>query len=84
MCSVTGVEREQVRAFRLAGQHLTGPLPAGSLLEIAAGCGVQNTPPGTAALALRARLAALAPEEFDAADLPVFTTALLHDDGLDT
>src|SRR5687767_4470165 len=49
------VDRRQVRAFRLAAQHLTVRLPAGSLAEAAA-CALQNTPPETAALALHARV----------------------------
>jgi hypothetical protein len=50
------VERKQVLAFRLGSQHLEQRLPAGSLLEAAAACGVQNTPPGSATLALHARV----------------------------
>ena len=41
--TVTG---EQVRAFRLRRHHLDRPLPSGGLVEAAAGCGVQNSPPG--------------------------------------
>ncbi|MDQ3769192.1 MAG: hypothetical protein M3370_06925 [Actinomycetota bacterium] len=46
------VEREQALAFRLAGQHLherTDPLGA------VAACGLQDYPPGWAAVALYAR-----------------------------
>lgn len=39
------VTREQARAFRLRRHHLDRPLPSGGLVE-AAGCGVQNSPPG--------------------------------------
>ena len=41
--TVTG---EQVRALRLSRHHLDRPLPSGGLAEAAAGCGVQNSPPG--------------------------------------
>ena len=41
------VTREQARAFRLRRHHLDRPLPSGGLVEAAAGCGVQNSPPGT-------------------------------------
>ena len=41
--TVTG---EQARAFRLRRHHLDRPLPSGGLVEAAAGCGVQNSPPG--------------------------------------
>ena len=37
---------EQVRALRLSRHHLDRPLPSGGLVEAAAGCGVQNSPPG--------------------------------------
>jgi winged helix DNA-binding protein len=56
--------RDQVLAFRLAQQHLAARLPHGSLIE-AARCGLQNTPPGTAALALHARVTDLAPAELN-------------------
>ena len=41
--TVTG---EQARALRLSRHHLDRPLPSGGLAEAAAGCGVQNSPPG--------------------------------------
>ncbi len=47
---------DQVLAFRLASHNLARRLPAGALLEAAAACGLQNTPPGSAALALNARV----------------------------
>ena len=46
--------REQVVALRLARHHLSERLPAGSAAE-AAVVGLQDTPPGSAALALAAR-----------------------------
>jgi hypothetical protein len=58
--------REQVLAFRLAGHGLARRLPPGSLLEAAAG-GVQETPHGTAPLALAARVEELTPRQVEAA-----------------
>ena len=46
------VTREQARAFRLRRHHLDRPLPSGGLVEAAAGCGVQNSPPGAWGTAL--------------------------------
>jgi Winged helix DNA-binding domain len=48
------VDRHQVVAFRLARHHLTRRLDPGGL-RTAAGTAPQNTPPGSALLALRAR-----------------------------
>jgi hypothetical protein len=59
--------REQVLAFRLAGHHLARRLPPGSLLEAAAACGIQETPHGTAPLALAARVEGLAPRQLERA-----------------
>jgi hypothetical protein len=59
--------RDRVLAFRLAGHHLDRRLPPGSLLEAAAACGVQDSPPGSAALALHARVGELAPADVDRA-----------------
>jgi hypothetical protein len=85
-------EREQVLAFRLAGHHLhrrTDPLTA------IAACGLQDTPPGWADIALHARstrqpdpadvlvVQAMrgAPYLVPRRDLAVFTTALVgHDE----
>lgn len=61
------VDRGQVRAFRLAAQHLTRRLPQGALVEAAAACGFQNTPPGTAALALHARVERFSVEDLERA-----------------
>lgn len=43
-------------AFRLHAQHLTERLGESRLLAAAGGCGVQNSPPGSALLALHARV----------------------------
>jgi hypothetical protein len=59
--------REQALAFRLEGHHLAARLPPGSLLRAAGACGLQNTPPGSAALALHARVADFSPGELEQA-----------------
>jgi Winged helix DNA-binding domain len=59
--------REQVLAFRLASHQLSGRLPPGSLSRAAAACGIQETPHGTASLALAARVDGLTPEEVERA-----------------
>ncbi len=53
--------RDQVCAFRLSNHHLTSRLPPNSLLEAAAACGIQDSPPGSAALALNARVRDVSP-----------------------
>jgi hypothetical protein len=58
--------REQVLAFRLASHRLDRRLPPGSLLEAAAG-GIQETPHGTAPLALAARVEELTAQQVEAA-----------------
>lgn len=60
-------KRDQVLAFRLAGHHLDTRLPRRLLLQAAGACGVQNTPPGSAALALHARVADLSPAHVEQA-----------------
>ena len=67
MATTPRVDRNQVLAFRLAGHHLDRRLPPGSLLAAAAACGVQDSPPGAAALALHARVAELTPADLDRA-----------------
>jgi hypothetical protein len=59
--------RDQVLAFRLDSHNLATRLPPGSLLLAAGACGIQNSPPGSAALALHARVADLAPADVDRA-----------------
>ncbi|MHB0874905.1 MAG: winged helix DNA-binding domain-containing protein [Anaerolineae bacterium] len=58
---------EQVLAFRLAAHNLTRRLPPGSLPEAAAACGIQDSPPGAAAVALSARVQGLTVGEVDRA-----------------
>jgi len=55
------IAREQVLAFRLAGHNLVARRPVGELVDAAAACGIRNTPPGSAVLALHARVADLTP-----------------------
>jgi hypothetical protein len=64
--------RGQVLAFRLDSHHLAARLPlhAGverSLLVAAGACGVQDSPPGSAALALHARVSGLKPADISRA-----------------
>lgn len=61
------IGRGQVLAFRLDGHNLAVRQPPGSLLEAAGACGVQNTPPGSAALSLHARVSGLSPADADRA-----------------
>ena len=61
------VTREDVIAFRLSAQHLTERSDREGLLDAAGACGVQNSPPGSALLALRARVRDLSREQVDRA-----------------
>jgi hypothetical protein len=61
------IEREQALSFRLDSHHLARRLPSASLLLAAGVCGVQNTPPGSAALSLHARVDGLAPRDIQQA-----------------
>jgi len=69
------VTREQVLAFRLRSHNLTERLSGSELLTALAACGIQDSPPGSAALSLHARVASLRPEDLDDA-LLVSKTAL--------
>jgi len=60
-------DHEQVLAFRLDSHSLARRMPSDSLLEVAAACGLQNTPPGSAMLALHARLSNLVLDDVDRA-----------------
>ena len=55
-------ERSKVLGYRLSGHNLSERLPAERLLEASGACGVQNSPPGSAALSLLARVDGLTPE----------------------
>ena len=61
------VSRDDVIAFRLHAQHLTERLGEHGLLDAAGSCGVQNSPPGSALLALHARVRNLSQERVDEA-----------------
>ncbi len=50
------VSRDEVIAFRLAAHHLSQRLGLVGLLGAAGRCGIQNSPPGSALLALHARV----------------------------
>lgn len=54
-----------VIAFRLHAHHLTGRQPADDLHGVAGACGMQNSPPGSALLALHARVEDVTQERFD-------------------
>lgn len=60
------LSRGEVIAYRLRSHHLDQRLPADRLLEAAGACAVQNSPPGSALLALSARVAEMTAESFDA------------------
>lgn len=67
MQDTIAVDSGQAMAFRLDGHNLARRLPSGSLLRAAGACGIQNTPPGSAALSLHARVEGLTPEGIDSA-----------------
>ena len=48
--------RDQALAFRLDGHNLASRRPVAELLDVAAACGIRNTPPGSAVIALHARV----------------------------
>ncbi|WP_436066375.1 winged helix DNA-binding domain-containing protein [Arthrobacter sp. LjRoot14] len=57
------VSKGDVIAFRLAAHHLDERLGEGGLLDAAGKCGIQNSPPGSALLALHARVRNLTQEQ---------------------
>jgi hypothetical protein len=59
--------RAQILRFRLKGHNLTELRPVTALKEVAGACGIRNTPPGSAALGLLARIEGLAPRHVDQA-----------------
>ena len=62
------VDRQQILAFRRRRQSLDRPARgAAAVAAVSGACPIQNTPPGGAALALRARVADLTPAALDAA-----------------
>jgi hypothetical protein len=54
--------RRTVVSFRLARQRLVDPAPADALVETASAVAMRNSPPGSAAVSLHARIASLAPD----------------------
>ncbi len=65
--SACPVNRKQALAFRLRSHNLAVRQERSRLLVAAGACGVQNTPPGSAPLALHARVEGLAPDDVDKA-----------------
>src|SRR5918995_854717 len=61
------VSAEQAGAYRVAAHHLHDRLPARSLVDAAATSGIQDTPPGSAAVALAARVDRLRPSDVEEA-----------------
>jgi hypothetical protein len=57
------LSKGDVIAFRLSAHNLTERLGEGGLLDAAGRCGIQNSPPGSALLALHARVRNLTPEQ---------------------
>ncbi|HZB04653.1 MAG TPA: winged helix DNA-binding domain-containing protein [Actinomycetota bacterium] len=61
------LDRARILAFRLSSQNLTERLGRRSLVRAAAACGIQETPLGSAAAALSARVSGLTPAVMDRA-----------------
>ena len=59
------VSRSDVVAFRLHAHHLTERLDAGGSVRAAGRCGVQDSPPGSALLALNARVEGVTRQQLD-------------------
>jgi hypothetical protein len=65
--STLDVTADQVVAYRVAAHNLHERLPAHDLARAAATCGIQDTPPGNAAVGLAARVVDLVPDDLDVA-----------------
>lgn len=65
MAATTAVRAGDVIAFRLRAHHLAARQPAGRLLNVAGACAVPNSPPGSALLALHARVDGVTRDRFD-------------------
>ncbi|MFL6126008.1 winged helix DNA-binding domain-containing protein [Actinophytocola sp.] len=61
------VSKGDVIAFRLNAHHLTARLGENELIDAAHRCGIQNSPPGSALLALHARVKNLTQEQVEEA-----------------
>lgn len=59
------VTTSDVISFRLRAHHLTGRRPADELVEVTGACAVQNSPPGSALLAIHARVENLSQDRFE-------------------
>ncbi|HSN36109.1 MAG TPA: winged helix DNA-binding domain-containing protein, partial [Arthrobacter sp.] len=64
---VEKVSTSEVVVFRLNAHHLTKRVGSDGLLEAAGRCGIQNSPPGSALLALHARVRDITQERVAAA-----------------
>lgn len=62
---VVKVSRDDVAAFRLHAHHLTDRLGQKAIVGAAAVCGIQNSPPGSALLALHARVRDVSADRLD-------------------
>lgn len=63
--SAAKVTTSDVIAFRLHAHHLTNRQQADDLHEVAGACGIQNSPPGSALLALHARVEDVTQDRID-------------------
>ncbi|MFC5803090.1 winged helix DNA-binding domain-containing protein [Streptomyces formicae] len=59
------VRTSDVIAFRLHAHHLTNRQPVDALHEVAGACGIQSSPPGSALLALHARVEEVTQDRVD-------------------
>jgi hypothetical protein len=59
------LSRDQILGYRLEAHHLAGRAGPGDILAVAGSCGVQDSPPGSAALALNARIEGLTPQDLE-------------------
>jgi hypothetical protein len=59
------VSKAEAIAFRLAGHHLSERLNEDGLEAAAGSCGIQNSPPGSALLALHARVRNITQQQMD-------------------
>lgn len=64
---VVTVSRDDVIAFRLQAHHLAERWGRESLVEACGSCGIQNSPPGSALLALHARVDDMSEQRLDEA-----------------
>src|SRR5688572_14483907 len=65
MATTHTATREQILMFRLRAHGLVERRPTAEMLAAVGGCGLRNTPPGSAVLGLGARVAGLTPDALD-------------------